>query len=255
VASYFGLPLWRVKYLKRSLRLTHERGERAAELPLCEELQSIWEDCPGVTIDQVAPLLGVGRSTLYNHCRAIGFDTRDKYSDHEVCEALGLLREQGWCTETGVTFVMPRLFQYFGITARPSQIRRCQRMNDPVGHAERAATTSKTRYVYRVKGPRSLYHCDAHEKVAKVWGFWFHLCIDGYSRYIIYLKVASNKRAATVCSIFVEACNEYGWASRVRWDKGTENTAAAREQIRHWWDPTQSDVWNTNRGSALTGRS
>eukprot|EP00966_Prymnesium_polylepis_P100558 2329092-Prymnesium_polylepis.1 len=60
VASYFGLPLWRVKYLKRSLRLTHERGERAAELPLCEELQSIWEDCPGVTIDQVAPLLGVG---------------------------------------------------------------------------------------------------------------------------------------------------------------------------------------------------
>ena len=41
-------------------------------------------------------------------------------------------------------------------------------------------------------------------------------------------------------------CAQYGWASRVRWDKGTENIFAAEEQVLRM---------GSNRGSALTGRS
>ena len=118
---------------------------------------------------------------------------------------------------------------------------------------QRRAAVQKALYEYRVAGPRSVYHCDAHEKLAKLWGFWIHLCIDGYSRFIIYLTVAPNKRAETVRDIFVGACNYLGWASRVRWDRGTENTLAALAQIDYWWDDARSDEWNKKRGSALTG--
>jgi hypothetical protein len=78
---------------------------------------------------------------------------------------------------------------------------------------------------------------------------------DGYSRYIIYLTVSTDKKAETVKEIFIAACNYVGWASRVRWDRGTKNTLAALAQTDYWWDDTKPLAWNQRRGSALTGRS
>ena len=77
-------------------------------------------------------------------------------------------------------------------------------------------------------GPRSLYHADGHEKLFHVWGVIFHGCIDGYSRYIIYLKAAPDKTAETVRAIFVTGCEEEGWSSRVRADKGSEQLLCTR---------------------------
>ena len=102
-------------------------------------------------------------------------------------------------------------------------------------------------------GPRSLYHCDAHEKLAKIWGFWVHLCIDGYSRLILYLVVTTDKKPASVRRIFREACDApgVGWAARVRWDKGSENAGAIEEQLAHH-QALGGDRWRT---CAITGRS
>jgi len=98
-----------------------------------------------------------------------------------------------------------------------------------------------------------LYHLDAHEKLAKVWGFWIHGAIDGYSRKIIYLRVSDNKRSETVEKIFLEAMNDpaLGWALRCRWDKGKENLKAVIAQLKYWIDAGVQN-WETR---ALLGLS
>ena len=133
-----------------------------------------------------------------------------------------------------------------GVYARHELIRRCLRTVDPHGTRERAKETQKTRYRYCVPGPRSLYHADAHEKLAKIWALWLHLVLDGYSRKILSLRAEPNKHATVVGRHFVGACNRWGWSSRVRWDKGSENAVAIEEQLMRM---------GTGRGSALTGRS
>ena len=101
---------------------------------------------------------------------------------------------------------------------------------------------------------RSLYHCDAHEKIAKLFGIWIHGCVDGYSRYIVYLRAATDKKSQTVEDIFVDACNGWpngfgvgtpeqtGWASRVRVDKGTENVGLMLRQVERHYDPATTFV-------------
>ena len=94
---------------------------------------------------------------------------------------------------------------------------------------------------------------DAHEKLAKVYGIWVHGCIDGYSRYIIYLKAAPDKTAETVRAIFVTGCEEEGWSSRVRADKGSENVEALVEQIDYHHVEGRPET--LYRGSVITGPS
>ena len=85
------------------------------------------------------------------------------------------------------------------------------------------------------------------------WGIWVHGGIDGYSRYVIYLEATTNKKPGTVNTIFVKACNMYGWPSRGRWDKGTENRGAMLSLIDHHYDPARPST--LTRGSAITGHS
>lgn len=47
---------------------------------------------------------------------------------------------------------------------------------------------------------------DAHEKLAKIWGFWAHLLVDGHSRKILHISVDTDKLASTVRTRFVETC-------------------------------------------------
>ena len=81
-------------------------------------------------------------------------------------------------------------------------------------------------------------------------GMWIHGCIDGYSRYIVYLKVATSKLSEVVRNIFLAGMRECGWSSRCRWDRGKENILAIVEQVNHWWD--RSDDRTLHRGSAIT---
>lgn len=78
------------------------------------------------------------------------------------------------------------------------------------------------------------------------WRFVLHGCIDGYSRTIIYLKVASNNLASTVSTFFQEGVRNFGLPQRVRADQGVENFAVARFMLERR---------GLNRGSFITGRS
>nr|XP_029132269.1 uncharacterized protein LOC114919795 [Labrus bergylta]XP_029132270.1 uncharacterized protein LOC114919795 [Labrus bergylta]XP_029132271.1 uncharacterized protein LOC114919795 [Labrus bergylta] len=98
---------------------------------------------------------------------------------------------------------------------------------------------------YSVPGPNSLWHIDGHHKLIR-WRFVVHGGVDGFSRLVVYLNVAGNNRASTVLQSFINAVQQYGLPSRVRSDKGRENSDVAEFMIRSR---------GTNRNSHITGRS
>ena len=73
-----------------------------------------------------------------------------------------------------------------------------------------------------------------------------HGGIDGFSRLVVFLKCATNNRAETVMSTFIEGTRRYGISSRVRSDHGGENADVGRfmESIR-----------GRDRGSHIQGSS
>ena len=70
--------------------------------------------------------------------------------------------------------------------------------------------------------------------------------IDGFSRLVVFLKCATNNRAETVMSTFIDGTRRYGIPSRVRSDHGGENADVGRfmESIR-----------GRDRGSHIQGSS
>lgn len=72
------------------------------------------------------------------------------------------------------------------------------------------------------------------------------MCIDGYSRIIIYAHCCNNNKADTVLEQFIGGVNSYGLPSRVRSDYGMENFKVAE------FMPEQRGV---DRGSIITGSS
>ena len=75
-----------------------------------------------------------------------------------------------------------------------------------------------------------MWHIDSHHSLIR-WGFVLHGAIDGYSRLITFLQCSTNNKAETAVSLFEQALEIYGLPSRVRTDKGGENTLIWRKMI------------------------
>ena len=239
-------------------------GPPPPKLPSRAELEQQWldGDLPlrpvSDGLDVLAARLDVSVAQLRRHFGKIGFSPKHPMPRSEVKGVLDALLSRPWCNRLGPNFATTELRRVHSWDVRPALVRELLAELDPTGLRRRLKTHKRRkRPQYNVKGPRSLYHADAHEKLAHRYGFWFHGCMDGYSRFCVYLQARDNKRARTVRDIFVAGCDEgaggAGWASRCRWDKGSENRDAIREQINRHYDPERPETGQ--RGSAITGVS
>lgn len=74
-----------------------------------------------------------------------------------------------------------------------------------------------------------------------------HAGVDGFSRVPVYLHCSNYNKACTVLKLFEEAVVEWGLPSRIRCDKGGENTDVAWHMLSH--------PRSTGRGSVIVGKS
>ncbi|XP_067085574.1 uncharacterized protein [Osmerus mordax] len=101
------------------------------------------------------------------------------------------------------------------------------------------------RRVYSVCGPRHLQHIDTNHKLIR-YNIVIFGGIDGFSRKIMYLKTATNNRAATAFDFFMEGVMMFGWPYKVRADQGVENVDIARAMFT---------TRGTGHGSFISGKS
>jgi hypothetical protein len=134
-----------------------------------------------------------------------------------------------------------------GLDVTESLIRDSMERVDPVAFANRIARRLPRRIRrYWVPHPNAVWHFDGHEKLARRydhdlyntqsytilmnnashrWNIYISGCVDGYSRRIMWLSAANNKKASTVHGNFKSAVRETGYVPhRIRCDKGKENS-------------------------------
>ena len=139
---------------------------------------------------------------------------------------------------------------------------------DPEGTELRKSHCLKRRQ-YHNPGPNYAWHVDGYDKL-KPWGFPIHGCIDGYSRRIMWLRVArSNNLPEYPAMYYLETVKELGGCPvEVVTDLGTENSLLAsiqsyfrqnpdahryvpsprNQRIESWWSfysKNRSSWWRT----------
>jgi hypothetical protein len=160
-----------VKRLKAKWQLHGVAEDARRNFPTLEQLQAWWHADPTLTTAAVANHAGVCVRALRQHFKRVGFSPHRLVPDDDVLNALRDLQRRQWCSNLGQTFAASALWVHYQVVARPRQLQRCLKQLDPQLRTARQAATARMGYSYCVGGPRSLYHCDAHEKLAKVWGF------------------------------------------------------------------------------------
>lgn len=163
----------------------------------------------------------------------------DALLDSEVRSILSMHPSAGYRMMTGFLYAR-------GLRIQQRRVRASLDRVDPIGVADRwSRNRAINRRVYFVPHPNALWHIDGNMSLIR-WGIVVHGAIDGYSRLVTYLSCSANNRADTVLQLFLEACQIYGFPSRVRSDHGGENYSVAQFMLLYR---------GVNRGSHMTGRS
>lgn len=197
----FTLPLWKP-------------GGRELNLPAIAE--ALFQN---YKLYEIANMMGICRKTLTRKLQRNPVPVRQKLTgpalDAVVIEAKKGLKSPGVYSIQGA---MAANKQY----ATLADIRESLYRVDPARRLDRNLVAVARRLMYHVPWPNAVWHIDGNHKLIR-WGFVIHGAIDGYSRRIIYLKVATNNRARTTVRFFDAACHRHGIPERTRTDKGGEN--------------------------------
>ncbi len=110
------------------------------------------------------------------------------------------------------------------------KVQRILKELDPNGTEERKRHRVKRR-TYRSNGPNECWHVDGYDKL-KLFGFPIHGVVDGYSRRVLWLKVArTNNNPVVIANYYVECVKELQGCPRIlRANPGTENGTMAAIQ-------------------------
>ena len=98
-------------------------------------------------------------------------------------------------------------------------------------------------YTVKIANP-NLYYYYLYNR----WKLVVHGGVDGYTRIPVFLQCSANNKASTVLEAFLRGIDEYGLPSRVRCDKGGENTAVSEYMLSH-------PMRGPGRGTVIVGKS
>ena len=145
-----------------------------------------------------------------------------------------------------------RLINQYGLVTTREVVRHVLRIFDPEGVEYRSRHRLRRR-LYRCKGPNYLWHIDGYDKL-KPYGFCIHGAIDGFSRRIVWLEVASsNNDPRIIAQYFLDYVRQLGGTARiVRGDRGTENGNLAA--IQHFFRRSMNDDFSGDK-SFMFGKS
>ena len=111
----------------------------------------------------------------------------------------------------------------YGVRVAKERVRCTLKRLDPEGVKERSRNVIKRR-VYETFGPNDVYHIDGNDKL-KIWGFCIHGCVDGFSRKLLWLKVATtNNDPLVIANYYLQHIKTHKIVPNlIRMDKGSEN--------------------------------
>ena len=196
----------------------------------------------GFKWQQIADMLLVSRWTIRRRVEEFGI--RDMTGFSEITDDQLDVNIRQFVHDHGNQVGCGIITGHLGIRVQRRRVRAALTRIDPENSRLRWAIVISRRS-YSVPGPNSLWHIDGHHSLV-TWGFVIHGGIDGFSRFIVYLKCSTNNRSDTQEELFLNATTNFGWPSRVRTDYGGENV-----QI---WE-VMEEVRGPNRGSYLVGSS
>ena len=160
--------------------------------------------------------------TLQRYLKSLSLRRKnlDKQSANVLADVELLLKNNG--NSQGYRSIKQQLSEN-GIQYSFETVRLALKVLDPEGTEERRKKKLKRRK-YVNAGPNEVWHIDGNDKI-KPFGFAIHGGIDGYSRKILWLRVANtNKHPGVISSYYTKALEQLSAAPRrVRADRGTEN--------------------------------
>ena len=184
--------------------------------------------------------------------RQLGCTRRRHPSDlNEVVQAVEEeLRGSG--SLLGYRAMHQRLINQYGLVTTREVVRHVLRIFDPEGVEYRSRHRLRRR-LYGCKGPNYLWHIDGYDKL-KPYGFCIHGAIDGFSRRIVWLEVASsNNDPRIIAQYFLDYVRQLGGTARiVRGDRGTENGNLAA--IQRFFRRSMNDDFSGDK-SFMFGKS
>ena len=111
---------------------------------------------------------------------------------------------RGSGSSMGYRAMHQKLKSVYNLQVDQETVRLCIKMLDPQGVEERSGRKLH-RLVYISKGPNYQWHIDGYDKL-RLFGFFIHGCIDGFSRKILWLEVAeSNHDPKLIANYFVNS--------------------------------------------------
>ena len=211
---------------QKMLRLMQCRGRGRPKVAVSSE-QMVFYLEHGFTVADIARIFTCSRRTIERRMKEAGLSVKGTYSCISDSELVSITQQ--------IISRHPKVGEKMMdgmLKARSIKVQR-QRISyrdslfaaDPNSHRSRLLGALHRR-TYSVEGSNALWHIDGYHKLIR-WRIVIHGGIDGYSRVVLYLRAATNNRSDTALQAFLCGVQEYGLPSRVRTDKGGENTGIA----------------------------
>lgn len=161
--------------------------------------------------------ISISKGTLLNKLKEYGLRRRGSVVDQNRVRECIQLQLDGSGQMLGYRAIWRRLQSKYDIQVPRLVVQTVLREIDPEGSRLRRANRLRRR-------PNYCSHTDGYDKL-KPYGFPIHGCIDGFSRRILWLKIAkSNNDPRVVAKLFFSCARQLQFCPTVlRTDRGTEN--------------------------------